>query len=79
MLKYGKNCGLFKFDINIQNAYKIVPIHYSDWELLGFTLDQDFCVDKLFQWGLVILIIYLRSSARQYTGFAKTSWESAGN
>lgn len=42
MRKYGKNCGLFKFDINIQNAYKIVPIHYSDWELLGFTLDQDF-------------------------------------
>lgn len=26
MRKYGKNCGLFKLDI--QNAYKIVPIHY---------------------------------------------------
>lgn len=77
MSKYGKNCGLFKLDI--QNACKIVPNHYSDWKLLGFTLDQDFCVDKLFLWGLVILIIYLMSSARQYTEFAKTSWESAGN
>lgn len=41
MRKYGKN-----------NAYKIVPIHYSDWELLGFTLDQDFYVDKTLPMGL---------------------------
>lgn len=50
MRKYGKNCGLFKLDI--QNACKIVPIHYSDWELLGFTLDQDFYVDKTLPVGL---------------------------
>lgn len=48
MRKYGKNCGLFKLDI--QNAYKIVLIHYSDWELLGFTLDQDVYVDKTPMW-----------------------------
>lgn len=48
--EYGKNCGLFKLDI--QNAYKIVPIHYSDWELLGFTLDQDFYVEKTLPMGL---------------------------
>lgn len=51
MRKYGKNCDLFKFDI--ENAYKIVPIHYSDWELLGFTLDQNFYVDKTLPMGQV--------------------------
>ena len=40
MRTIGKNCGLFKLDI--QNAYKIVPIHCSDWELLGFTLDNEY-------------------------------------
>lgn len=42
--------GLFKLDI--QNACKIVPIHYSDWKLLGFALDQDFYVDKTLPMGL---------------------------
>lgn len=50
MGKYGKNCGLFNLDI--QNACKVVPIHYSDWELLVFTLDQDFYVDKTLPMGL---------------------------
>lgn len=50
MRKYEKNCGLFKLDI--QNAYKLVPIHYSDVELLGFTLDQDFYVDKTLPIGV---------------------------
>lgn len=50
MRKYGKNCGLFKLDI--QNACKIVPIHYSDWKLLGFTLDQDFYLEKTLPMGL---------------------------
>lgn len=49
MCKYGKNCDLFKFDI--QNVYKIVLIYYLDWELLGFILDQNFYVDKIFFMG----------------------------
>jgi hypothetical protein len=47
---YGKNCGLFKLDI--QNAYKIVPVHHLDWELLGFTIDNEYYFDKTLPMGL---------------------------
>lgn len=49
MSKYGKNCGLFKLDI--QNVCKIVLNYYLDWKLLGFILDQDLYVDKIFFMG----------------------------
>ena len=32
--KLGKNCKLFKMDI--KNAFKLLPIHPADFELLGF-------------------------------------------
>ncbi|XP_062587810.1 uncharacterized protein LOC134249476 [Saccostrea cucullata] len=50
MRTYGKNCGLLKLDI--QNTYKIVPIHCSDWELLGFTIDHEYYFDKTLPMGL---------------------------
>ena len=48
--RYGRNCLCFKLDI--QDAYKIVPIHPSDWELLGFSIDNMFYYDKTLPMGL---------------------------
>lgn len=47
---FGPNCLIFKLDI--LNAYTIVPVHASDWELLGFSIDGMFYFDKTLPMGL---------------------------
>lgn len=36
----------------IENAYKQVPIHPEDYELLGFMVDEKFYYDKTLPFGL---------------------------
>lgn len=51
MIKYlGKGCLLAKTDL--ENAYKHVPIHHQDFELLGFRVDDKFYYDKTLPFGL---------------------------
>lgn len=72
MRKYGKNCGLFKLD-------KIVPIHYSNWELLGFTSDQGFYVDKTLPMGLSYHCHLFEEFSTAVHWVCEKSLESAGN
>ena len=48
----GKNCFLFKMDI--KSAFRLLPIHPQDFELLGFTLDGMFYFDKCAPFGCSI-------------------------
>ena len=50
MIKYGKNCLLSKIDI--EQAFKIMPIHKSCCHLLGFMLDNKYYFDKTLPMGL---------------------------
>ena len=48
--KYGKGALMAKTDI--EQAFKIIPIHPSDFELLGFSHDNQFYFDKTLPFGL---------------------------
>ena len=40
ILKFGRKCMLSKIDV--EHAYKLIPVHSSDFYLLGFTLDDGY-------------------------------------
>ena len=46
----GKGALMSKTDI--ENAYRIIPIHPSDYDLLGFSIDNKFYYDKTLPFGL---------------------------
>lgn len=46
---------------DIKNAYKQVPIHLEDYELLGFKEDTSFTLTTLLHLVLVILEIYFKN------------------
>ena len=50
ILKFGRKCMLSK--INVEHAYKLVPVHSSDFHLLGFTFDDGYYFDKTLPMGL---------------------------
>jgi hypothetical protein len=50
MKLYGKSCLLSKTDI--ENSFKIIPIHPDDHELLGFPLGDQYYFDKTLPMGL---------------------------
>lgn len=58
---------------DIENAYKQVPIHPEDYELLGFMVVKNFTMTKLSHLVLVILAIFLKSLVLPYNGFEKTN------
>ena len=47
---YGKGCLLSKTDI--ENSFKIIPIHPDDHELLGFSLGDQYYFDRTLPMGL---------------------------
>ena len=47
---HGKNCLMAKTDI--ENSFKIIPIHHKDHELLGFSIDGKYYYDKTLPMGL---------------------------
>lgn len=49
-----KQCGYMSYmtKVDIENAYKIVPIHPHDFELLGFSIDDKYFFDKTLPMGL---------------------------
>ncbi|CAG2220984.1 unnamed protein product [Mytilus edulis] len=50
MLKYGKNCIMSKIDV--VQAYRLVPMHFSCYHLLGFALEEGLYFDKNLAMGL---------------------------
>ena len=48
----GKNCWLFKMDI--KSAFRLLPIHPCDFELLGFSFNDKFYFDKCAAFGCSI-------------------------
>jgi len=50
ILKFGGKCMLSKIDV--EHAYKLIPVHSSDFYLLGFTLDDGYYFDKTLPMGL---------------------------
>lgn len=48
----GKNCFLFKMDI--KNAFRLLPIHPDDFELLGFSFKEKIYFDKSLPFGCSI-------------------------
>lgn len=51
---YGKDCLLAKTDI--EHSFKIIPIHPSDFELLGFSLEGQYFYDKTLPMGVELLL-----------------------
>ena len=47
---YGKNCLISKTDI--ENSFKIIPIHPNDQELLAFAIQGQYFYDKTLPMGL---------------------------
>ena len=58
----GQNCKLFKTDI--RNAYRLIPIQPSDFELLGFYFEQMYYFDKALPFGASISCITFERFAR---------------
>ena len=50
ILKHGPGCFMTKTDI--QSAFRILPIHPNDWELLGMTWKGRYYFDKALPFGL---------------------------
>jgi len=48
----GKNCWLFKMDI--KSAFRLLPIHPCDFELLGFSFNEKYYFDKCAAFGCSI-------------------------
>ena len=55
--------GVFLAKTDIRNAFRIIPIHPSDYNLLGFTWDNKVYVDRCLQMGC-------RSSCRIFEAFS---------
>ena len=55
--RLGKNCWLTKIDIKA--AYKLVPVRFEDWSLLGFKWRGNFFYERTLPFGL-------KSSCRQW-------------
>lgn len=64
----GKGTLLAKTDL--ENAYKQIPIHPSDFELLGFMIDKKYYFDKTLPFGLS----YLKNSVQHFSGFWRQSF-----
>jgi len=50
LIKFGKQCFLSKIDI--EHAYKIIPIHPTSYHLLGFAIKDQYFFDKTLPMGL---------------------------
>ena len=61
VIRLGRGCFLVKIDI--EAAYKLVPVHPDDWFLLGFTWDGKYYYERVLPFGL-------RSSSRLWDLYA---------
>jgi hypothetical protein len=59
--RFGRGCFLVKIDI--EAAYKLVPVHPDDWFLLGFTWEGKYYYERVLPFGL-------RSSSRLWDLYA---------
>ena len=48
--KFGRGCYMGKTDI--QSAFRLIPVHPDDWELLGMFWNGQYYVDKVLPFGL---------------------------
>ena len=60
--------GCFMFKIDIESAYRCIPVRPDDWPLLGFQWDEKFYFDTVMQFGITsaTAIFEWYSSAAQY-------------
>ena len=49
ILTLGKGCELVKIDV--EKAFRIIPVHPSDWNLLGFAFREEFYIDTVLSMG----------------------------
>ena len=63
----GKPCFLAKTDI--KSAFRIVPVHPSDYELLGFKWREGITTIVACLWGVLAPVVYLRSLAQPFSGW----------
>jgi hypothetical protein len=61
--------GALLANTDIENAYKQIPIHPDDFELLGFQFENRYYYDKPYLLASATPAIYLRSSAPPSIGF----------
>jgi len=72
--KLGRNCKLFKMDL--KNAFRNLPIHPSDFHLLGFSFNGKFYFDKALVFGASISCAIFERFARFLEFGVKSQMES---
>lgn len=61
LVKHGRGCSMTKIDVKA--AYKLVPVRYEDWCLLGFRWRGKYYYERTLPFGL-------KSSCRQWEAYA---------
>lgn len=64
--KLGKNCLLAKTDTAA--AFRILPVHPDDHELLGIQFNGSFFMTAAYQWGVQYLAPFLKHLTQPYNG-----------
>ena len=70
LTKLGK--GLFMAKTDIRSAFRNVPVHSNDWELVGMQWNGLFCFDKVLPFGLRSAPLSLTSSQMLLIGLCQT-------
>ena len=70
LTKLGK--GLFMAKTDIRSAFRNVPVHSNDWELVGMQWNGLFCFDKVLPFGLRSAFLSLTSSQMLLIGLYQT-------
>ena len=66
LLHLGKGALMAK--INLRSAFRMIPVHYSDWDLLGIHWWGQYYMDTCLPFGLHSAHSYLMSMQRQLSG-----------
>ena len=67
VLFYGRGSLIAKADI--ENAFRIIPVHHNDWPLLGFQWNNQFYYDKCLPMGCSASCKIVETLAQPYSGF----------
>ena len=70
--KFGKDSLISKVDI--EDAFRIMPIHPKDYNLLGFMFREKFITTNVSPWAAVLLVRLSKNSAKLYSGFYIPIW-----
>ena len=72
VLILGKDCLMSKTDID--SAFRLLPVHHKDHNLLGFQFNGDFTMTAHYLWAPAPPVVYFPVSLAPYNGWLNRNW-----